>query len=1378
MACFVWAGLILVVAYGCHSRICGFAWTLNIRQRRWLLGKSPSSAVDPEGLDCRKASPDAAGPRFPRLGKPVPCMKPEYDVVVVGSGYGGGVAASRMARAGKSVAILELGTERWPGEYPSSLKDVTRDFHVTGETTSGSSLTSKWTSGRKTGMYHLIQGEGQDVFVGNGLGGTSLINANVCLRAEHRTLQLEEWPAEIRQDPSSLDQYYARAERMLQPMPYPFNYQHLKKLEVFNEQAHALGKANDFYIVPQTTFFHNGPNNAGVQMNASTCSGQDCTGINDGSKNSVLMNYLPDAWNHGAEIFCECELRYIQKDPSGDGNGYVVYYAWHGNGRAHFKDDFHEQLMWVRAKEICFLGAGAIGTTEILLRSQARGMGMSSLVGQKMSGNGDMLSFGYNSNRIINGVGSEEPPALNPCGPTVTSIIDSRGSDASPNVRDGYVLQEGAIPAALAPVIQGLLEAHANSLPSWPMKRLLSRVKGFLFGSYSAGCSVNRTQSYLVMSHDNREGSISLQNDRPHLAFSGVERVGKIGRIQAVLQRATSAIGGSLINAPSISVHPLGGARMSSDGTGRHGVVNHLGQVFTGLGAEVHEGLVCCDGSILPTSLGVNPFATITALAERACDQLAISRQWTFNETPNGRLDLFGAPAKSFPLLDEKHDMDYRRLHDQSDGASFTEIMDGFIYIGSNIDDFETANKVARGSNSSARLFTSIEIPSVEALQNEPNYAAIASGTLSCYALSKDTLLILHGGVRFFTAEENHADCVKVSYTLSLLSASGDHYLLHGYKSIDSGIAFSLTKVWKATTTLYTTITRPDGSVVGRGILHISTSNFIRELCTLRSMKQGSYRPVLHFITFFLSHTLPYFLAPFRPARYPPSDSDHGPAPIPPKSGPSDTISLTAKDGTITNLKRWDPPPERAKHDIPILLIPGASVDDTVFTLPTIPTNTIDYFTSRGYRCYVHTLRFGKTPAARLGHTVYEARWDVHASLEYVRSVDTETDGRKKQVYVICHCLGSIATSMALLTGAVPSSWIAGMTCSQVFFNLHFSPDNSWKARHPILLKAYRLLLGDWYPTSPPYTDPSSPSPPPALNLIQPISNNPWPRALPKPKLINLLKPIIPTILSTYLQTTLHALLDTLLKFYPIGPAHEYCTNSTCHRSNLIFGRCFTHGNLNRATHDRMHDWFGGAHMRFLEHLMALGRGGEGGVWMGREGLDAGQGKEEGTGDGMEGIGYGEEKDTDTATKDIGQYNDNNNGDDSDTTFTDLLATPGNLSRLQGLPILFLHGSANAVFDPLSTARSLEICRDAFGERDECGRERFQRIVVQGYGHLDTWMGWCSARDVFPWVEGHVRGVRGDRGGGGGRVRGEEEDGDGFVKVERDGECESHTLSL
>jgi len=49
---------------------------------------------------------------YPPLSRPFDLMKLEYDVIVIGSGYGAGVAASRMARAGKSVAVLELGWER------------------------------------------------------------------------------------------------------------------------------------------------------------------------------------------------------------------------------------------------------------------------------------------------------------------------------------------------------------------------------------------------------------------------------------------------------------------------------------------------------------------------------------------------------------------------------------------------------------------------------------------------------------------------------------------------------------------------------------------------------------------------------------------------------------------------------------------------------------------------------------------------------------------------------------------------------------------------------------------------------------------------------------------------------------------------------------------------------------------------------------------------------------------------------------------------------------------------------------------------------------------------------------------------------------------
>lgn len=102
---------------------------------------------------------------------------------------------------------------------------------------------------------------------------------------------------------------------MLQPTPYPESYPVPKKLSVLQKQAKALGREDNFYRPPQTTFFHNGCNSAGVQMNASTGSGQDCTGVNDGSKvvtPRLCVNFSKDT-DHLAQlefgighIYCRC----------------------------------------------------------------------------------------------------------------------------------------------------------------------------------------------------------------------------------------------------------------------------------------------------------------------------------------------------------------------------------------------------------------------------------------------------------------------------------------------------------------------------------------------------------------------------------------------------------------------------------------------------------------------------------------------------------------------------------------------------------------------------------------------------------------------------------------------------------------------------------------------------------------------------------------------------------------------------------------------------------------------------------------------------------------------------------------------------------------
>ena len=113
----------------------------------------------------------------PRLASPVSALKPYYDVIVIGSGYGGGVAAARLARAGKTVCVLERGREFVTGEFPSRFPDLRKDMQVDSK---------RWSTGAPSALFDVRVGDDIHVLVGCGLGGGSLINAGVVLRFSNK----------------------------------------------------------------------------------------------------------------------------------------------------------------------------------------------------------------------------------------------------------------------------------------------------------------------------------------------------------------------------------------------------------------------------------------------------------------------------------------------------------------------------------------------------------------------------------------------------------------------------------------------------------------------------------------------------------------------------------------------------------------------------------------------------------------------------------------------------------------------------------------------------------------------------------------------------------------------------------------------------------------------------------------------------------------------------------------------------------------------------------------------------------------------------------------------------------------------------------------
>jgi choline dehydrogenase-like flavoprotein len=310
--------------------------------------------------------------------------------------------------------------------------------------------------------------------------------------------------------------------------------------------------------------------------------------------------------------------------------------------------------MWVQAREFVFLGAGCLGTTEILLRSRQYGLPLSSQVGLNVSGNGDILAFGYNGEKTANAMGTDDKEYLrkHPVGPTITGIIDMRDEEVAPTARDGFVIEEGAVPKALAHFLEVMYSiTSGKKLPQGlalrqRVEEVSARLTGDLFGPYHQQSALNRTMIYLIMSHDDNQGSLCLVDNKPALEFRGVERSIRVEQIDDMLEKVMEKMGAEYIPNPfsskklgrsEISVHPLGGARMSPDGTGMSGVTNHLGQVFKGSGDEVYEGLVVVDGAAVPSALGVNPLATITALAERSVETLARQKGYEIDYTlPEG----------------------------------------------------------------------------------------------------------------------------------------------------------------------------------------------------------------------------------------------------------------------------------------------------------------------------------------------------------------------------------------------------------------------------------------------------------------------------------------------------------------------------------------------------------------------------------------------------------------------------------------------------------------------------------------------------------------------------------------------------------------------
>ncbi|MEN9670815.1 MAG: hypothetical protein RL018_1092, partial [Pseudomonadota bacterium] len=610
------------------------------------------------------------------------------DAVVVGSGYGGAVAALRLAEKGVKTLVLERGNEFQAGEFPHDLGSAIGQLRL-------DRTESANTFGNESALYDVRMGDGVMALVGNALGGGSQINAGVSARPDPRVFENKAWPKTLQKSPSHsansnkqtqipLDSYYSRAESVLGAETYAGGYAFKRdadlqnqgstgllvtplkqlRLQELNEQLvqSTASQFNCTYLIAKLNVSQQGSPGADVGIpSMSPCIGcGDCvSGCNVGAKKTLTYTYLPQARQAGARIYTGVSVIKIERLSELE---WGVHFA-HTDSRQQQRDGVQNLPIYLLRTKHLVLSAGTFGSTEILLRSQTTGLEFSKQLGKKFSTNGDMLSFGFELDKPVNGVGGSNFWSSEfAVGPTITGMIKL---DHKKDVTQSSLIQEGAIPGVLAGVFQELMatSAAAAQLDNWTYRHkpgLCSDSATVTDWASLRSRSLTHTQTFLSMGHDAALGQLVLSEKTGRLKLSypkdESERIAKLHdqhlkkvKDQGGLylrnpvthplpEEASQALSGPSANGGALTVHPLGGCSMADSVDA--GVVDDCGRVWNRAGKASdetlhHVGLYVLDGSIVPCALGINPLLTITALAERAMATLAVEIKAALTLTPS-----------------------------------------------------------------------------------------------------------------------------------------------------------------------------------------------------------------------------------------------------------------------------------------------------------------------------------------------------------------------------------------------------------------------------------------------------------------------------------------------------------------------------------------------------------------------------------------------------------------------------------------------------------------------------------------------------------------------------------------------------------------------
>jgi cholesterol oxidase len=570
-----------------------------------------------------------------------------YDAIVIGTGFGATIAATRLVEKGKRVVVLERGTwwvtpdapdqllatkslYGWIKENNHPVQHFLRSDDKDGLMNLYSTLRSRRNKG---GLYNFSKFKQAFVLTASGVGGGSLIYSNVNSVPRQEVLDkigLKLGQTEFEAARDWMQGYRGRFNRIVTKMPLPGrdisdlgadSYLYLGRTRALKDAAATvskrLGIEADWHPLDLSTIEYDperGPESESAKSHTfcerlGRCV-LGCPRAATHALSKTLYARLLTNPQMGATIWPLANVRYAT---AVDG-GYNVSFEDYGDG-GKWKTVF---------APLVFFGGGTLGTTEILLRSRDRGeLRLSDKLGRQFSTNGNFSGFA---------VGTTAP---------VHSTIGPINTCAVRLNFDGYniTVEDCGIPPLFAHLVSTFVRAAngsslkrtfrgklmltwtADSLPDF--RHLSSRSTN----GGAASEDVSNTFYFNVSSEDDATGVFRLHNNGLDLDWpTPIASHPVFKKIETLLRDFAEAMGGRYVAFPMwqgvadrklVILHPLGGCPVGA--TNADGVIDEYGRVFDGSkpkgSTDVLPGLYVVDGSAIPGAVATNPATTIAAQA-------------------------------------------------------------------------------------------------------------------------------------------------------------------------------------------------------------------------------------------------------------------------------------------------------------------------------------------------------------------------------------------------------------------------------------------------------------------------------------------------------------------------------------------------------------------------------------------------------------------------------------------------------------------------------------------------------------------------------------------------------------------------------------------